>query len=99
TSGDARAIEDAVAADEPVLCAGLARFDLRQERRSLRLLPRAFAWRWTDDADTVAEPMPTGQAGNPERRSLHLAFELPSGTFATAVIAAFCTVEDAGRTG
>lgn len=74
---EADAIETLAVAVEPILCAGLARFDLRQERRALRMKPANFAWHWlADDA-------------------LRVAFDLPRGSFATAVLAAFCQTADA----
>ena len=88
---DAGAIEAAIGAAEPVLCAGLARFDLRQERRPLRLVLENFSWRWSTADPAVGTDAVTGS------RCLRLAFELPSGTFATAVLAAFCELEDASR--
>jgi tRNA pseudouridine13 synthase len=120
TSLEARAIEDAVAAAEPGLCSGLARFDLRQERRALRVLPRAFAWFWLDEKSAAAgtpsndegtglaasDPggipaWPNASAAAPARdaapSALRLSFELPRGSFATAVIAAFCQAADASR--
>ena len=102
TSHDARALEDAVAATEPVLCGGLARFDLRQERRALRVLPRAFEWAWLPDDAAPLDGPQTRQAIGPEStesRALRLGFELPRGSFATAVIAAFCDATDASRAG
>lgn len=50
TSGAAGAIERAVAAAEPALCAGLEQAGLVQERRSLRLRPQGLAWAWRSDA-------------------------------------------------
>lgn len=81
TTDEALALETTIAAAEPILCAGLERFGLKQERRPLRLLPRRLSWQRQHD----------------ERTTLWLSFELPRGTFATAVIAAFCDAEDAGR--
>lgn len=85
TAADAQALEGEIAATEPVLATGLARFDLRQERRALRLRPQALHWQWLDQDDGA--------------RALRLSFELGSGSFATAVLAAFCVVEDASRSG
>ncbi len=62
-----------------MLCAGLARSGLRQERRALRVRPIDLRWQWLADA-------PDG---------LRLDFDLPAGSFATAVLAAFCQAEDA----
>ncbi len=70
-------IERAIAAAEPVLVDGLAKFGMDQERRALRLLPAELSWRWLDD-DRTTYP------------SLELAFSLPRGSFATAVLAAVC---------
>lgn len=139
TTLSARGIEAAVATAEPGLCSGLARFDLRQERRALRVMPRAFAWSWQTDATPAAgragnEPSPqdpdapaqaraagsaadvaapsvgaapdaaaagkvlhAATASTTTLRALRLAFELPRGSFATAVIAAFCEATDATR--
>lgn len=95
TSLDAQTIEAAIGAAEPVLCAGLARFDLRQERRSLRLVLRDFSWQWSIASESTDASAPNG--GSAESASLRLAFELPSGTFATSVLASFCELEDASR--
>lgn len=85
TGADAGALERALAIEEPVLCAGLAAFGLRQERRALRLPVRGLEWTWTEP------PVAGGPA------SLRLGFELGSGSFATAVLGAFCELEDASR--
>lgn len=74
---DAAAVEEAALQDEAVLRDGLARFDLRQERRALRLRPAGFTWQWLDDD------------------ALRLQFDLPRGSFATAVLDAFCDTTDA----
>ncbi len=77
TGGEAGAIERAVAAAEPVLADGLAKFGMDQERRALRLLPIELSWRWLDPGGT-------------ESAALELSFSLPRGSFATAVLAAVC---------
>lgn len=79
TSASARDLEIRIAESEPVLCAGLARSGLRQERRALRVRPIGLRWHWLAD-------LPDG---------LRLEFDLPAGSFATAVLAAFCQAEDA----
>jgi len=66
-TGEALAVEAAVVANEPELCALLESQGLEQERRSLRLPVRGLAW--SSDGD-----------------GLVLAFELPRGAFATAVL-------------
>lgn len=76
-SDDAAAVEQQALQDETVFRDGLARFDLRQERRALRLKPAGFSWQWQDD------------------EALRLAFDLPRGSFATAVLDAFCVTRDA----
>lgn len=63
----ALAVEAAVAADEPALCALLESQGLDQERRSLRLPVRDLEW-------------------SLDEKILTLRFELPRGTFATAVL-------------
>jgi tRNA pseudouridine13 synthase len=85
TAADTGALERAVAAAEPVLCAGLAAFGLRQERRALRLPVRGLAWTWSDPGAADAAV------------SLRLVFELGSGSFATAVLGAFCALDDASQ--
>jgi tRNA pseudouridine13 synthase len=87
TAADTGALEREVAAAEPVLCAGLAAFGLRQERRALRLPVRGLAWTW-DTPDAAGAPA-----------SLRLAFELRSGSFATAVLDDFCELHDASQRG
>jgi tRNA pseudouridine13 synthase len=47
-TGAAAALENAVAAAEPALVAGLVAAGLEQERRPLRLQPAGMAWRWLD---------------------------------------------------
>ena len=64
---EALAVEAAVVANEPELCALLESQGLEQERRSLRLPVRGLAWSFDGDG-------------------LELAFELPRGAFATAVL-------------
>lgn len=83
TSDLARQIELAVSADESVLCAGLSRHGLRQDRRALRVRPVGLNWHWLTYSDEGPAP------------ALRLDFELPSGSFATAVLAAFCEMHDA----
>jgi tRNA pseudouridine13 synthase len=85
TAAQTGALERAVAAEEPALCAGLAAFGLRQERRALRLPVRGLAWTW-------GEPDVAGALA-----SLRLAFELGSGSFATAVLEDFCVLDDASH--
>lgn len=83
TALSVQALELEVAAREPALSQGLARFGLRQERRALRLRARQLCWSWPEADSTT----------------LQLAFQLTTGAFATAVLAAFCTVEDAATPG
>lgn len=60
-AGEAADIETAVLADEKVLREGLARFDLRQERRALRVRPKDFCWEWLgDDALRLRFQLPRG---------------------------------------
>lgn len=80
-AGDAAAaIEAAVVADDPQLADGLCRFGLRQERRALRVLPRDLRWQWAGDGDGTC---------------LSLAFALPAGSYATALLAAFAHLDNA----
>ncbi|NUO76704.1 MAG: tRNA pseudouridine(13) synthase TruD [Lysobacter sp.] len=58
--------------DAAALRAGLEQAGLNQERRALRLQPKALAWRWID-----------GAAGD----ALELDFVLPAGAYATVVLA------------
>lgn len=53
---------------ETALAAGLEQAGLKQERRALRLVPKALAWEWLQ----------------PE--TLRIAFSLPPGSYATAVL-------------
>ena len=46
TTGAAFEREDAIAADEPALCAGLEQAGLGQERRALRVRAEGLAWAW-----------------------------------------------------
>lgn len=48
--GAAGALERAVAAANSDLVVGLAAARMEQERRPLRLIPKAFGWRWVDQA-------------------------------------------------
>lgn len=82
-AGEAAAIEAALVAAEPVLADGLARCGLRQERRALRVRPAGLAWQW---------------AGEGAATCLSLAFSLPAGSYATAVLAAFARLENAAAT-
>lgn len=84
-AGDqAAAVEAAAIAAEAALADGLARLGLRQERRALRVMPRQLDWYWQEDADGTA---------------LTLAFELPAGSYATAVLAAFARLDNAATPG
>jgi tRNA pseudouridine13 synthase len=65
--GESLALEAAVAAAEPSLCALLAAEGLEHERRALRLPVRGLDWSLDGDLLTIA-------------------FELPRGAFATAVL-------------
>ncbi len=67
TGLEVRALEEATAARFPGWPEGLARFDLRQERRALRLPVQGLAW----------TRLETG---------IQLAFALPAGSYATAVL-------------
>ncbi|WP_018867396.1 MULTISPECIES: tRNA pseudouridine(13) synthase TruD [unclassified Thioalkalivibrio] len=49
TAGEVAALEAAIAAEEPVLAEGLEQEGVRAARRSLRMVPRAVAWRWEGD--------------------------------------------------
>ena len=72
-AGEAGALEQRIAADRPLLANGLAKQGLMQQRRSLRLVPQNLEWRWS----------PGEQSGVDD---LVLGFELPRGTFATAIL-------------
>lgn len=63
------ALESQIPQWQPELCKGLEKADLRQERRALRLMPKAMHWRLCD------------------AQTLELSFELPSGAYATSVLA------------
>jgi tRNA pseudouridine13 synthase len=67
SGGEVRALEESVAAAHPGWPEGLARFDLRQERRALRLPVPGLACTHTADGT-------------------QLAFELPAGAYATALL-------------
>lgn len=82
--GEAADVEAAAIAAEAALADGLARLGLRQERRALRVVPRQLDWHWQEDADGTA---------------LTLAFELPAGSYATAVLAAFARLDNAAAPG
>jgi tRNA pseudouridine13 synthase len=80
TSGAARSLEARVAAElaDGRVAEGLVRAGLKQERRSLRVLPRELGWEW------------------PEPDVLRLAFSLPAGSYATAVLHELGRIRDAG---
>ncbi|GAB6195177.1 tRNA pseudouridine(13) synthase TruD [Lysobacter xanthus] len=82
TTGDCRALEDAVlgAEDAVALRHGLEKAGLEQERRGLRLRPAGLA------------------ASRPADDVLELRFELPPGTYATCVLDALGDVTTAVRT-
>lgn len=60
TTDAARAIEEAVAANDADLVEGLMRAGLKQERRALRLPVREMEWRFEDDALVVSFFLPAG---------------------------------------
>jgi tRNA pseudouridine13 synthase len=55
-----RAVEEAVAAAEPALCALLEAHGMDQERRSLRLPVRSLEWRFADDSLYLSFELPRG---------------------------------------
>jgi tRNA pseudouridine13 synthase len=55
SSGVARALEEAVCAQWPALCEGLATAGLSQERRALRLLVSELRWEFAGSADVIIE--------------------------------------------
>lgn len=55
SSGLARALEEAVCAQCPALCAGLATAGLSQERRALRLLVQGLRWEFAGRAEVIIE--------------------------------------------
>ncbi len=60
-TGTAGALESAVAAADPELCAGLERAGLDQERRALRLVPSDLSWRFPEpDQLELAFSLPAG---------------------------------------
>lgn len=73
-------LETKVAEGHAGLCSGLEKAGLSQERRPLRLVPRAMQWQSTGDG-------------------LRLAFRLPRGAFATAVLAEILDIDDAAAGG
>ena len=68
TRGAARELDEWVVSAQPLFTEGLAKADLRQERRALRLPVTDLHWEWDAQAD------------------LRLRFNLPSGSYATAVL-------------
>ena len=60
STGEAGAIERAVAAEASVLAQGLAEQGLSQERRALRLLPRGLAWRLEEGDPCLSFELPPG---------------------------------------
>jgi tRNA pseudouridine13 synthase len=83
SEGACRALE-LVALDDDVsrvLCHGLERAGLEQERRALRVRAEGLEWTWLDAA------------------SLRLAFSLPPGSYATAVLEQLGEITDAAASG
>lgn len=60
TAGTARELEDAVAAADPGVAAGLAAAGLRQERRALRVAVRDLAWHFDAAALELSFRLPAG---------------------------------------
>jgi len=60
TAGAVRELEDAVAAADAGLAAGLAAAGLRQERRALRVAVGGLAWRFDDDRLELSFRLPSG---------------------------------------
>ncbi len=73
-SAEALALEETVLAPWKHWCEALEHVGLKQQRRSLLLSPETASWHWISAEE--------GQAG----KGLRLAFELPPGTYATAVL-------------
>ena len=61
TFGQVRSFEESVAASSPEIIAGLAQFNLKQERRVIRLRPIASELTWETDLTLVLKfELPTG---------------------------------------
>ena len=65
------ALETRIAAQHPDLCAGLEQAGLKQERRSLRLMPENFTWQWlAPDVLQFAFQLPPGSYATTVLREL-----------------------------
>lgn len=81
SSGRSRGYDLGAAALGPWLVEGLEKAGLRQERRALRVVPRALAWEWLD------QDVP----------DLILRFGLPPGSYATVLLAELGACVDAAH--
>jgi tRNA pseudouridine13 synthase len=61
TQGEAFQLEQTVMARHPIWQAGLEKLGLKQERRALRVWPKALTWQWPDaETLSVSFELPAG---------------------------------------
>jgi tRNA pseudouridine13 synthase len=72
TQAATRALEEAVARQEPELCSGLERGGVEMARRALRINPGEFSWRLDEHSA--------------DGKQLQITFTLPAGAYATTLL-------------
>jgi tRNA pseudouridine13 synthase len=78
---EVRRIEDDVVSEQNELVSGLAQFNLRQERRVIRLRPTEPTLEWSDNSESDTAD------------SVVLRFQLPKGTYATTLLKELCELK------
>ena len=59
--GEALALEQGILANEPLLCQGLEKAGLKQQRRALKLMPEELEWQWlAEDVVQLRFSLPPG---------------------------------------
>lgn len=82
SSLDCASIEQSIADALPEYHTGFSQFRAKQDRRSIRLMVKNLTWQWPDSADDS---------------DLVLSFDLPAGSYATAVLREVLQAKDHNR--
>ncbi|MDG6774460.1 tRNA pseudouridine(13) synthase TruD [Thiomicrorhabdus sp. ZW0627] len=79
-----RTLEESIVQPYDIWLQGLEQLGLKQDRRSLRVLPKDFEWQWLK-----------GGSGEEAVAALKVSFSLPAGSYATMVLREICQIQDA----